>query len=343
MKFKQFILSPKFLNAVYKYLSGVFVYGVVLLFYIYFPYNHGYLRAESVSILKYLYLSYLIIGPLVNYFSKEKTNKPLTIVLILNRAPDLIRDFSYGFIKKEKGVEHLTENEKIVLRFALVKIFYVSLMINFTVNNFDIFNTAFKNLNFNDLVINFRVNYRSIINLIFFIDTLIFCFGYLFEAKFLKNTIRSVEPTVLGWVVALAAYPPFSNSTSQLLGWYSSDNFSLSNPLLDIVAKLLIVILLGIYLWASISLGSKASNLTNRGIVTKGAYKYVRHPAYAGKVLSWWIMTIPVMSLAAFVSMIAWTAIYYLRAVTEERHLIADPDYQNYVKITKYRFFPGII
>jgi protein-S-isoprenylcysteine O-methyltransferase Ste14 len=37
-----------------------------------------------------------------------------------------------------------------------------------------------------------------------------------------------------------------------------------------------------------------------------------------------------------------WAFIYYLRAMTEEAHLSADPDYVAYKKEVKYKFIPGI-
>ena len=37
-----------------------------------------------------------------------------------------------------------------------------------------------------------------------------------------------------------------------------------------------------------------------------------------------------------------WNMIYFLRAMTEERHLRADPDYRAYCEHVPYRFIPGI-
>ena len=91
-----------------------------------------------------------------------------------------------------------------------------------------------------------------------------------------------------------------------------------------------------------LSLGTKCSNLTNRGIVTRGPYRFVRHPAYISKNLAWWITLIPIFGFYAFLSMFVWSFVYYLRAITEERHLIKDLDYQEYCRNVKYRFIPGV-
>ena len=57
---------------------------------------------------------------------------------------------------------------------------------------------------------------------------------------------------------------------------------------------------IGIYVWASLALGWRASNLTNRGIVTTGPYRWLRHPAYAAKNVSWWIGATPLVIRFAY-------------------------------------------
>ena len=106
--------------------------------------------------------------------------------------------------------------------------------------------------------------------------------------------------------------------------------------------RVAIIALIAIFVWATIALGTKCSNLTNRGIVGRGPYKYVRHPAYASKNAAWWLTVLPVLSFGAFVSMAAWSFLYYLRAATEERHLSRDADYVEYRKKVKHMFVPGI-
>jgi protein-S-isoprenylcysteine O-methyltransferase Ste14 len=39
---------------------------------------------------------------------------------------------------------------------------------------------------------------------------------------------------------------------------------------------------------------------------------------------------------------IGWGTIYFLRALTEEKFLMRDPDYVAYCRKVKYRFIPGI-
>lgn len=338
-----FLKSEKFVNTICKYLAGLLVYGGVFLFYLWFPYYKEYLSGDTLYVLKLLLIGYALLGFPINFLSNERFNKPLELLLILDKMPDIVVSYSNDFLDKRKNQSILTEREKNILLFALVKFFYIPLMTNFTTGNFQGFVSVFQDSRYLSIFTDFRNNFGLILNIFFFIDTLVFCFGYIFEAKFLKNKLRSVEPTFFGWVVALATYPPFNSTTGKILGWYSNDNFIFNNAAVDVFFKILVVILIGIYVWASLSLGAKASNLTNRGIVSGGAYKIVRHPAYISKVSAWWIMSLPTFTLMSFVSMSCWTALYYLRAVTEERHLIADKDYKSYVKKTKYRFVRGVI
>ena len=113
--------------------------------------------------------------------------------------------------------------------------------------------------------------------------------------------------------------------------------------------RLAVLALFAIYVSATVALGAKCSNLTNRGIVSRGPYAIVRHPAYIAKNLAWWVTVIPVLHITnpahaagIVMSMGAWTLIYFLRAITEERHLLADPEYQEYAKKVKYRFIPHV-
>ena len=111
---------------------------------------------------------------------------------------------------------------------------------------------------------------------------------------------------------------------------------------------------MGVYTWASVSLNFKASNLTHRGIVARGPYGFVRHPAYVCKNLAWWIGLQPALWGAVHASpmnavlvagsMCGWSWIYALRALTEERHLRSvDGEYDRYCQRVRYRFIPGVL
>ena len=178
--------------------------------------------------------------------------------------------------------------------------------------------------------------------------------GYLIEMPGLKNTIRSVDPTLMGWAVALACYPPFNGLTSKILGWEPAHFPQFENPAIHIAANLAVLLLMAGYTSTALALNFKASNLTHRGIISHGPYRFVRHPAYICKNISWWIASIPALSvvletslwsaLLVFASGVGWTLIYLMRALTEEDHLRkVDSEYDAYCKKVRYRFIPGVI
>ena len=192
-----------------------------------------------------------------------------------------------------------------------------------------------------------------LMQVIVFVDVLLFSIGYMVELPQLGNQIRSVDPTLLGWSAAILCYPPFNKISSTILGAPLSDFPHFDNPTAHLVLNFLLLFLMGVYSWASVSLGFKASNLTHRGIVCRGPYGFVRHPAYVCKNMAWWIGSMPAV-LDAFghstfegiqvtASVVGWTLLYVLRALTEEDHLRSvDGEYAAYAARVRYRFIPGL-
>lgn len=235
---------------------------------------------------------------------------------------------------------------KTAFLFMVVKFFFVPIMLNTVTGNWAGITNDVTNFRNGNLQVNFDNVYYVILSSIFLLDTGIFAFGYLFEARWLHNKIRSVEPSLLGWVVALSTYPSFNNLTSQIIPLMKdSTGFLATNPTtLHIVQICVLLCDLGFVL-CSISLGTKASNLTNRGIVSDKMYKYIRHPAYFVKLLSWLFegLIYSANFVPYLVAWLGWCFIYFMRAWTEERHLGMDPDYVQYKKKVKWMFIPGVL
>jgi len=240
----------------------------------------------------------------------------------------------------------VSSQERISLLFLLLKLFYLPMMIEFIIANWGMLAGTWWSYSgvmslprleaFNNFL------FPCLIDVIFITECAFYAFGYAVESNYCKNVVKSIEPTFLGWAVTLACYPPFNGFVNNYASWYTSDEPIFSNALLTCVAKCAVLLCFGGYLWGAISLGAKCSNLTNRGIVTTGAFSWVRHPAYAAKNLAWWIALLPVLSIPAVLSMAFWSFLYFLRAITEERHLGNDPDYREYCKKVRWRFIPGI-
>jgi protein-S-isoprenylcysteine O-methyltransferase Ste14 len=153
--------------------------------------------------------------------------------------------------------------------------------------------------------------------------------------------------------VCLACYPPFNQAFGAFFPWQASDFPKFADAPVHVVLNCAILASMAIYASASVALGLRASNLTNRGIVRNGPYAWVRHPAYAAKNLAWWIGALPAVwgaftqsigsGVWALASVAAWTLIYVLRALTEERHLLMlNNGYSEYMKDVCWRFVPKI-
>jgi protein-S-isoprenylcysteine O-methyltransferase Ste14 len=218
-----------------------------------------------------------------------------------------------------------------------VKLFYIPYLTSWAINN------TFHQKN---LLADFRWDIYTVnaflVALFIYIDTVIYSFGYAVELKRLKNKIKSVEPTLLGWIVCLWCYPPFNIFSFRVFD-YQLVNIRLEYPAwVNAAMTCFISALWGIFAWASLALGFKASNLTNRGIVSSGPYRYVRHPAYIAKLIIWIIQGVFFAQFSTGI-MLGFVLIYYLRAWTEERHLSMDPDYIEYKKKVPYKFIPGVL
>jgi protein-S-isoprenylcysteine O-methyltransferase Ste14 len=199
--------------------------------------------------------------------------------------------------------------------------------------------------------------HNLIMNLILVFDFVPFVVGYMIELPSLKNRIRSVDDTLLGWMVCLACYPPFNDSVGRFISWGTRDfvvDFMLPSPVLFYAVNGSLLVLFALYASASVSLGFKCCNLCNRGVVATGLYGVVRHPAYVLKNLAWWVAAVPVLvilfrqsfALGAYgaLSLAAWTCIYAARAITEERHMLrSGNEYAAYMQRVRWRFVPGLI
>jgi len=182
-----------------------------------------------------------------------------------------------------------------------------------------------------------------LIALLFTIDVAFATVGYIATCRPLDAHIRSATPWLEGWVSALICYPPFVLMGPNGPIHYTQDTrdwaywFAGHETLLWIWGGLL-VLLTGIYAWATVAFGLRFSNLTNRGILTHGPYRLSRHPAYVAKNLFWWLSVLPFLvtsdspttALRNTLMLGVVSAIYYWRARTEEKHLLADPDYRAY-------------
>ncbi len=225
------------------------------------------------------------------------------------------------------------------LRAWAVKGFFLAFMISIIPGGFqNAVTTDFSGIAANPVTLA-----TALIGLMFLVDVQIATVGYMITMKPFDAHIRTANPYLGGWMAALLCYPPFIlMNDSGLLNYHINtrewDYWFADYPALLYIWGAILAVLTGIYAWATVAFGIRFSNLTNRGILTHGPYSWTRHPAYLSKNAYWWLASMPfLVTSGSKVDMIRNTVIialvsgiYFWRAKTEEKHLMADPDYQAY-------------
>ncbi len=224
----------------------------------------------------------------------------------------------------------------------IIKGFFGAFMISILPGGF----AAVVEVNYTEIIDN-PVNLGvALFELLFVVDVQIGTVGYLLTLRPLDAHIRSGNPFIAGWLAALLCYPPFvfgfmgNGGVIQYeyntAGW---DYWFEGHDVLLWGWAAMLVVLTAIYAWATVAFGIRFSNLTYRGVLTNGPYRFSRHPAYLSKNLFWWCTTLPFLVTSDslvdairntfFLGMVS--AIYYWRARTEEAHLLGeDPKYREY-------------
>lgn len=184
--------------------------------------------------------------------------------------------------------------------------------------------------------------FEVLFHLTFTVDLLFCIIGYAMTLRLVDAHIRWTEPTAFGWLIALVCYQPFFSLIENMYLRYEDGiqwgAWLAPFPVIKFIWAAVLVALLAIYALSTVAFGLRFSNLTARGIITDGPYRYSKHPAYLSKNLSWWMISIPFIATAPDAALmncahlLIINAIYFLRARTEEAHLSRDPDYLRYAE-----------
>lgn len=278
------------------------------------------------------------------------------VVWAISRIPaPSLKEMAPTFVEKDKKVS----------RGFIVKLFFTPLMTVFFCDQFPhlIDNVGYLAQGLPESIargtythVRFNRDFFNIsIALIFSIDVALAWCGYVIASRWADSQTASAEPTMIGWLVCIMCYPPINN----LMGWYyaapgEKQVLRFENQWFTSTFTGMMVLSYIVYMSATVFFGVRFSNLTNRGIIRKGPFAFIRHPAYASKNFAWWCVMFPAVvynasntglgvAAAQITGLIMMTGFYYLRAITEENHLMADPYYREYCKHVKYRFIPGVI
>ena len=356
-------------QALRHYLASALVYGGVVLVFAIIPWFREILSiriwgSPAMHWYRLAYVAYLLIGPLVFFIGRPRSlwvSKNLWIVGYFGRV------IRWGFRPaslRSPDALRPTYEEKHAIAFLLIKVLYGPLMLHSGMTDYygitQFLKQAPSPLTFLDYADRYYVLFTKGI---FCVDSFLFAMGYHSEAGPMRNKLRYAETNPWHILVCVACYPPFNSVTSLFIGQSNGDPYilfggNIHHPVTWILRGLAVLSLI-LLASASWSLFTKASNLTNRGIVDWGPYRFIRHPGYLGKNL-YWVMTlipalVPNTALPGFtwpryawffactvLGIVCWATVYFLRSITEERFLMRDPDYVAYCKKVRWRFIPGV-
>jgi protein-S-isoprenylcysteine O-methyltransferase Ste14 len=317
-----------------KVVAEVIILGLFLLFFLFGPFYSNFLHKYTKYALLGLYVFYILIFLPISV-SKNKR----TYFQLFEAGKFLFHWIRSVFGFRKEGI--IEEGKHEFLSF-LVKIYFIPIMLHYSAWMVKLIknNGFYQNLSFDYFFSDFNW-FFTVVQIIFLIDLSIFTFAYIFESSSLRNKIKSVDKTFLGWFSAIICYHPAS-LLMLLFFTPTTDKFYFVNDIYTSIIYIFVLLFYILDFTATISLGTKAGNLVNRGIVTSGPYKVIRHPSYLVKIAVMWALTIPVFNTVMIVSSLAWTLIYLLRIVTEEKHLSKDKEYIEYRNKTKYRLIPYV-
>ena len=350
------------------YFSTVILYLLIYFAVLLCPAYYNNITNDKIDysvILGFFFVGYVLIAPLVYGIFKPKS-------VLESRSLSII-----GYIKRQfkKGLttqEYLnnlapTEKEKQSMMIVFMQTFFATFSAHMLCEtyipnlsyNLDFIHVMFQQamLDISKLgiwagLIQFIVDTGDVLlKIIFTITTLVFLVSYLSDTTVFKNKIKSIDTTPLGVFSCLCCYYPVTIFTYSFIRVTEQTLMPVENTTLLAILNLIVILANLGSLIAILRLGTKAGNLTNRGIVTGFPYNIIRHPDYTMQIIFIITTTIPLMLISQYgivekimmlLTTLVWIYIYYLRAVTEERHLIQDPEYQQYVEKVKYRFIPKV-
>jgi hypothetical protein len=183
--------------------------------------------------------------------------------------------------------------------------------------------------------------YKPVLYFIFSMDLLYGTLGYFMTFRLFNTHVESADPSMLGWVVCLMCYQPFWIDLfgPSYLGSHDDPKwleFLSGHPYLMYIWCVCTLGLFLIYALSTVSFGVLFSNLTYRGLICNGSYRFTKHPAYLTKNIGWWFIAVPFLGddagtiIRNCVMLLGVNYIYYMRARTEENHLSNYPEYVAY-------------
>jgi protein-S-isoprenylcysteine O-methyltransferase Ste14 len=151
----------------------------------------------------------------------------------------------------------------------------------------------------------------------------------------IRRTPVKVTPNPWYWLLAFAA--TYGILFMNTFGW-------IGRPIApSIVTNGLALLSAAIFIYARVSLGRSIGIVpANRGIVTRGAYRFVRHPIYTGYFVGMLALVLRSYSAQNLLTVSITVVLMMIKSVVEERFLRADPEYAAYLQRVRSRWIPGV-
>ena len=275
----------------------------------------------------------------INFYNDALFYSPVIFLLIFfwivyydKRMNNPYDDYYYFSVNFLKGKVDFVKHKKFILA-SIVKILFIPYMYSATVDCI----YQILRMNYIDLSSFNFIKFMFLFGLC--LDLIIAFGGYLISSKYFGTDNISIDTSWLGWLGCMVCYAPlvvitelFTHQVDAYIWsyWLSSDQ------IMYWVWGGVLTFTWLVYWFSTLSFGFRFSNLSWRGLVDKGAYRYLKHPAYLSKNIYWWLHTVPWFGVVGLdilrniLALVLVSSIYYLRAKTEERHLLQFEEYQKY-------------
>ena len=150
-----------------------------------------------------------------------------------------------------------------------------------------------------------------------------------------RRTPVRVTPNPWYWLLAFVA-------TYGLIAFYAFAPHG--TPIVAIIVpNVLVLISVAIMIWARLTLGRSIGYVpADRGIITGGPYRFVRHPIYSGLFVTLFAFVLRAYSPLNLLLILFIIGLFMLKSMIEERFLRDNPEYAAYMKQVRYRWVPGV-
>lgn len=318
--------------------NTIFIFSVILLSYLIFFFKNilnglSKFNKNNLNIFIYgaiVYAGSIFFSKAMNYFDysvffEYAYTAPVFLPLFL------LICYLYSFYLEHDKLDLISRN---TLLSGLIKIFYIPFLFGASIQSLDVLSS------FNFIDFKLENYFEGLFYFGVLFDVMIGFSGYIVSSKLFNNKIIDVNDQWLGWFFCFLCYPPLISIyriiTTQQDNYIWTNWVKDNEPLYWIWAVILTLSWI-VYWISTFAFGNKFSNLTWRGLIKEGPYRFHRHPAYLAKNIYWWMYTVPFFGVLFteviynFMALCFVSFVYYMRATTEERHLKKFAEYQDYV------------